>query len=209
MGLQGFWVCDACKSLNDPRHSACYKCHVKRGEARPQPIIPGATVGPALSETYGRGARDTRGGPSLMAAGLIGGSMALLLTVLWFWAEAGIRFGQGRIAWFVGFLIAVTVLLAGTLGGRRRVSFMLPVISFLLTLGAIVAGEYLIISEALANGAGFMDTGSLVLATPDQIGAVFGDYVTTDPLRPILWVLGLAASWLIPWGVLVGNLAER
>ena len=205
MTLQGYWVCDACKSLNDPRHTACYKCHVKRGDARPQPIIPGATVGPALSETYGRGAIDTRRGPSLVAAVLIGGSIAVLVTGIWVWAEAGIRIGQGRIAWFVGFLIAVTVLVAGTLGGRRRVSFMLPVISLLLTLGAIVAGEYLIISGTLANAAGFVDSGTLVIATPDEVGAAFGDYVTADLLRPILWLLGLAASWLIPWGVLAGN----
>jgi hypothetical protein len=82
---------------------------------------------------------------------------------------------------------------------------MLPVISFILALGAIGAGEYLIISDGLASAGGFVDAGRLVLATPEQVGAAFGDYLTTDPLRPILWLLGLAAAWLIPWGVLAGT----
>jgi hypothetical protein len=207
--MQGLWVCDACKSLNDPRYNACYKCRVKRGQAKPQPIIPGATAGPAVSDVYGKPLADLRGEPSVLLALLFGGMVAVVVTALWYWAEAGIRLGQGRIAWFVGFMIAVAVLVAGTLGGRRRVSFMLPVISFLLALAAMTIGEYLIISEGLAMASGSAATGALAVATPEQIAAAVGDYLSRDPLRPILWFAGLAAAWLIPWGALVGATDKR
>src|SRR5262249_3890723 len=147
----------------------CYKCHVRRGEAKPQPIIPGAKVGPALSETYGRGAVDTRKGASAALALLIGLPAAVLFTGLWYYAEAAIRLGRGRIAEFVGVAIAFTVLTAGTLFFTRRPTFMLPIISFALTVAAVVAGEYLIISQSLVDASGAARWDVLQLASPDQV----------------------------------------
>jgi hypothetical protein len=202
--IGGYWVCDACHSLNEPRYNACYKCRVKRGAAKPQPIIPGATTGDAVSRHLGAPAGDIRGDPSAAAALFIGAAVAVLLTAFWYWFEAGIHFAQGRAAWVVGVLIAMTVLVAGTLGGRRRVSFILPVISFVLTLVTVVVGEYLIASATLVPPS--TDTQGLIpIAQPVEVGRAVIGYWETDPLRPILWLLALAAGWLIPWGVLVGN----
>ena len=203
MSMGAYWICDACHSLNDPRNNACYKCRVKRGEAKPQPVIPGATPGYAASEFYGTPKGDTRAEPSVVLALVVGSAIAMIGTVGWYWLEAGIHFGQGRAAWAMGVVIALAVLLGGTLGGRRRVSFILPVISFLLTLAAVGVGEYLIISASLAGPTDVL--GPIQVAAPEQVAAAIGDYFTSDPLRPLLWFLALAAGWLIPWGVLVGN----
>ena len=201
--MGGYWVCDACNSLNEPRYGACYKCRVKRGEARPQPIVPGATSGRPVSEVYGSPVAKPLKGPSVLAALLIGGAAAVFLTWIWYYAEAGIHLLQGRIAWAVGLFIAVTVIVAGTLGGRRRVSFILPFISFALTLASIVIGEYLIISASLATGSA-VPAGSIRLATFGEVAAAAGAYWASDPLRPVLWLVALAAAWLIPFGALVG-----
>jgi hypothetical protein len=204
----GYWVCDACKSLNEPRYTTCYKCHVKRGQAKPQPIIPGATVARPVSEVYGVPVVSDLKGPSLLAALLLGGAVAVFLTWVWYYTEAEYHFGRGRIAWGVGLFIAVAVLVAGTLGGRRRVSFMLPFISFALTLASVVIGEYLIISAELAVGKA-VPLGSIPLATFGEVAKAAGDYLASDPIRPILWFVALAAAWLIPFGVLVGSNREE
>jgi hypothetical protein len=202
--LGGYWVCDACLSLNDPRTSACYRCHVKRGQARPQPLIPGATAGPSASIAYGTGARPL-GEPSALLALAFGLVVTVLATAGWYWLEAGIRFGQGRIAWLVGFIVASSVVFAGTMAGHRRISFILPVISLALTLAAVVVGEYLIISAALASGAGIDPAGSIPVAQPEDVARVVAEYWASDPLRPVLWLVALATAWLVPWGLLVGS----
>lgn len=135
--------------------------------------------------------------------------MAVLFTGVWYYAEAGIHFGRGRIAWGAGLFIAFAVLMAGTALGQRRVSFALPIISFLLTLAAVVVGEYLIISEQIAEAAGPARWDVIQLATINQVRAVAADYLTLDPFRPVLWFLAIAAAWLLPWGVLVGSGSEE
>jgi hypothetical protein len=201
--MQGYWVCDACLSLNDPRYGACYKCHVKRGEAKPRPIIPGATVGEAASDFYGSGGRVLPE-PNLRLALIVGGIVAILATGAWYWLEATIHFGRGYLAAGVGLAIALAVVIAGTIGGRRRMSYMLPVISFVLTLTAVVAGEYLIISSALATAAG-IDAGAVPIAQPQDVARVAGDFLGSDPIRPLLWFVALAEAWLVPWGALAGR----
>ena len=208
--MDGYWVCDACLSLNEPRYGACYKCRIKRGQAKPKPIIPGATVGRSASETLNLPVVTLKGEPSAFLALVVGTIATILIAALWYDLEAGIRFGQGRVAWLVGVLVPVAVLTAGTLGGRRRVSFILPFISFVLTLIAVVVGEYLIISHELALGFALAEgtslpPGVIPVGSVDAVLAAAGDYLASDPLRPILWFLALANAWLIPWGLLVGS----
>jgi hypothetical protein len=200
------WICDACHSFNDPRVSACYKCRVKRGQAVPQAVIPGATPGPSVSAAIGGPGVAARDGSSVVAALIVGAVAAIGCIAAWYWLEAGIRLFQGRLAWTVGVVIAFAVIFAGTLGGGRRVSFMIPVIAVVLTVVTIAVGEYLIISSGLAaTSTTAIPAGTIPVA---PIGAVLdsaGSYLSSDPLRPILWVLAISAAWLIPWGVLVGS----
>ena len=205
MTMGGMWVCDACHSLNDHKSATCYKCRVKRGQAKPQPIIPGATVGHAVSDYLGAPVGDSRGEPSLIGGFFAGATVAVLMTGLWYYFEAGIHILQGRAAVVIGVLIGVAVVVGGTLG-NKRVSFMLAVISFLLTLAAIVIGEYLIISAGLVSGTAA--TFGVRMASPEQIGAAIAEYWASDPLRPILWIAALAAGWLVPFGALVANTDE-
>jgi len=200
------WVCDACHSLNDARASSCYKCKVKRGNAVPQAIIPGATPPPAVSRAIGAPVSANRAGSSLVAALVIGAAAAVVCIGAWYWLEAGIHLFQGRLAWAIGVVIAVTVLAAATLGGRRRVSFMVPVIAVALTLVVLVAGEFLIISRELADASStVVPNGSIPIASIDDVADAVGEHLANDPLRPILWILAIGAAWLIPWGALVGS----
>ncbi len=204
--MGGYWICDQCNSLNDQNNGRCYKCHVKRGEAKPQPVIPGAKVPPAASRELGQPPATAVREPNLTLAVLIGAAAAVFFTAGWYWFEAGIKFGQGRAAWLVGLLIAATVVVAGTVGGRRRVSFMLPVISVALTTAAVTAGEYLIISHALAAADVVgLPASTIRLASIDSVTKVALAYLSTDPLRPLLWALAVAAAWLLPWGLLAGS----
>lgn len=204
--MTGNWVCDACHSFNDAGSSGCYKCHVKRGRAVPQPIIAGAAPPTSVTASIGAPASFDRDGSSLALAILVGAAAMVASIAAWYWLEAGIHLFQGRLAWAIGLVIAVTVLMAGTLGGRRRVSFMIPVIAVVLTGIAVVVGEFLIISRELADTSGnALPKGSIPIAPVQDVIDALGSHLASDPLRPILWILAIGAAWLIPWGALVGS----
>ena len=204
--MTGNWVCDACHSFNDVRAGACYKCHVKRGKAVPQAIITGATPPPSVSAAIGGPAIVDRRGSSLVLAVLVGAAATVASIAAWYWLEAGIHLFQGRLAWAIGLLIAIAVLTAGTLGARRRVSFMIPVIAVVLTVIAVVVGEFLIISRELADTSAItVPKGSIPIAPVQDVLDALGSHIADDPLRPILWILAISAAWLIPWGALVGS----
>jgi hypothetical protein len=204
--LTNNWICDACHSFNDVRSDTCYKCKVKRGQAKPQAIIPGASLPPSVSRAIGAPvARAGRRGPSLILAVIFGLAAAVLNVGLWYWLEAGIHMFRGRMALSVGLVIGLVVLFAGTLGGRRRVSFMIPVVAVVLTTITVAVGEYLIVSDALAEAtAKGVTPGTIPIAPVDAVLAAVGD-LSTDPFRPILWVLAISAGWLIPFAALVGS----
>ena len=204
--MTGSWVCDACHSFNDARAGACYKCHVKRGRAVPQAIIAGAAPPHSVTAAVGGPAYVERAGSNLVLAVLVGAVATVASIAAWYWLEAGIHLFQGRLAWAIGLVIAIAVLTAGTLGGRRRVSFMIPVIAVVLTAIAVVVGEFLIISRELADAsATVVPKGSIPVAPVQDVIDAIGSHLASDPLRPILWILAIGAAWLIPWGALVGS----
>jgi hypothetical protein len=42
-----------------------------------------------------------------------------------------------------------------------------------------------------------------------KVASVAADYLASNPVRPILWVLAIPAAWLIPWGLLVGTASSK
>ena len=190
--MQQLWNCAKCHSLNEATTKRCYRCRADRAtqeyiDPRGSPDGPGVAAIPA---------RD----PSIFGALIFGMLAAVLETALWFWWDVNAPRGFFRMSWVVGVAIAVGV----TLGGRGRVSFPTVLLSVLLTAASLVAGEYLLISSglALANG---VDTHKIVMADPKDVLAVLPGVIQEVPLRPLLWVVALAAAFLGPWGVLVGS----
>jgi hypothetical protein len=190
--MQQLWNCAKCHSLNEATTKRCYRCRADRAtqeyiDPRGSPDGPGVAAIPL---------RD----PSIFGALIFGMVAAVLATALWFWWDVNVPRGIFRMSWLVGLAIAIGV----TLGGRGRVSFPIVLLSVLLTAAALVAGEYLLISWGLALARG-VDTHKIVLADPKDVVAVLPSVLREVPLRPLLWVVALAAAFLWPWGVLVGS----
>ena len=91
-------------------------------------------------------------------------------------------------------------------GARGRTSFLIILMSTLLAVVAVVAGEYLILSVELA---GVVPGAALVVATPQQVSDAIAGYPRTDPLRIILWLLAVGIAFGIPWGRLTQSDGER
>jgi hypothetical protein len=185
------WLCGNCHSLNEIRNKRCYHCRAAR-ETSEQVTERGTAAGLGT----GKLAKN----PSLMGA-LFAGLVASVVAVLaWVYLEAGVARGQGRLAWLLGVLIGIAVLV----GGRGRASFMSVVFSAVLTAGAIVAGEYLIASANLAEQSNF-SFDAIAVAPPEAVIGEVQALLADDPLRPILWVVALGAAVAIPWRGLVGD----
>jgi hypothetical protein len=196
------WMCGSCRSLNDAAARRCYKCRTPRTSGE-------------LVDASGRA-----GAPGLAAqppreASLIGGifgglTLGVIATALWIWANFNIpesRFaGRGfvNVSWFVGAGVALGVVF----GGRGRTSFALVLFSFLLTLVCLVIGEYLVISQVLAEEAG-LDVTPIAMAQPQDVIDFLPRIIPEAPLRPVLWVVALATAWLVPWTRLAGTVPNR
>jgi hypothetical protein len=139
-----------------------------------------------------------------MGAFLFGLAAAAVSTGLWVWWDAHATFGFLRMSWFVGVAIALGV----TLGGRGRTSLPIVVLSVLLTALSLVIGEYLIISYGIASAFN-AHPNAIVVADPKEVLTAFPKVLLGVPLRPLLWVVALAAAFLGPWGRLVGPSPSR
>lgn len=185
------WYCGNCRSLNDVRNKVCYACHTKRSASEQVPEG-AAAAGLATAKV----AKD----PSLFGA-LLGGLIAAAISLaIWYFLEEGVARFQGRMAWVIGVLIGVGVLV----GGRGRSSVLSVVFSAVLTVGTIVLGEYLLISKSLAEASGKVLEG-IAVAPPAAVIDDLSTYISDDPLRPILWFLAIFAAVAIPWRGMVGD----
>jgi hypothetical protein len=190
------WMCGACKSLNEATATRCYHCRTARsaGEVIDRTGAPNAP---------GRAAVPPRD-PSILGALILGLIAAVLATALWYWWDTEMAGGYFRISWLVGVSIGVAV----TLGGRGRTSFPSVLLSVFLTIVALVVGEYLLISQgiALANG---VDSRKIVMADPGEVIDMLPRVLAEVPLRPLLWLVAIAAAFVGPWGRLVGPAPKR
>jgi hypothetical protein len=190
------WLCGSCHSLNDAVAKRCYKCRTPRetGEVRDPS---GAAGAPGLAAVAPRD-------PSLIG-GILGGLLVgIPVTALWYWFDFNMTGGFFRLSWLVGVGIGFGVVL----GGRGRTSFPLVLFSVLLTVVALVVGEYLIVSQILAIEGDQTVTG-IPVARPEDVADALPALIGDAPLRPVLWVIALVTAWLYPWSRLVGRAPER
>ncbi len=178
-----FWVCDSCHSLNDLRHRRCYRCHADRSKAS--------------STDIGEGPEPPKD-PALFTAVIVGLIVSVVAIYLWTVFEPGISLYQERFAFIVGAVIAIGVVF----GGRGRVSLGIVLISLVLTVITVFAGEYLIASAELAPAG--LD-GRIPIADPKDVYEHVIARFASDPLRPILWILAIVESVAVPWAALVGQ----
>jgi hypothetical protein len=181
------WLCGTCHSLNDVKSGRCYKCNQPRGKAE-QPM---AGV-PSLARP-----KD----PSLLTALIIGFAVATISVALWYWFDTST---EGRRAFTFSWLIGCAIGLAVLLGGRGRSSFPIVVVSFLLTVGALAVGEYLLISHYLAIGADHV-ADTIVIAGPQEVIDALIEDLGAAPLRPLMWAFAILGAVAIPWRGMVGD----
>jgi hypothetical protein len=186
------WLCGNCHSLNAAAAKRCYKCRTERAAAEVvdesgAPNAPGArAVAP----------RD----PSLIGGILVGLIAAVAVTALWYWVDIEVGRRYFWLSWFVGAAIGVAVMI----GGRGRTSFPLVLFSVVLTALALTAGEYLLVSHVLAVESGQLGA-RIPLAQPQDVIDYLPTLIEEAPLRPVLWLIALATSFLVPWRGLVGD----
>jgi hypothetical protein len=186
------WQCGTCNSLNSAAAKRCYKCQTER---RSGEVVPGAGADGAPG-TRAVAPRE----PSLVGSILVGLFVAVLVTALWYWVDISVGRRYLPVSWFVGTAIGIGVVL----GGRGRTSFPLVIFSVLLTAVALTVGEYLVISHAIAEVTGQLGP-EIPVAQPADVIDALPVLLEAAPLRPILWVAALVASFAVPWRGLVGD----
>lgn len=192
------WACTSCHSLNDDRSKRCYKCREKRTGDAPVPV---ETVRPVYDEwassKLARPGAPVAREPSLLGALLLGTVAACFATAGWVLVEGGeVRRGLVYAALIVGFIVAW----ATVIGARGRTSFLIVLISGLLTIASVAAGEYLIVSAMISPPG----TTGFVVQPPDEVLPALLDAVKGAPLRPVLWLFAIGEGFAIPWTRLVG-----
>jgi hypothetical protein len=132
---------------------------------------------------------------------VIGIAVAVAATAIWYWFDTSTTGRRALLfSWTIGWAIGLGVLL----GGRGRSSTAILVFSVLLTIATLVVGEYLLISHYLAVGAGQHVEG-IVVAEPQVVIDALVPALETAPLRPVLWVLAVVGSFIVPWRALVSD----
>ena len=185
------WLCGSCRSLNQVRNSRCYKCGASRERSEQVP---------ERLAVSGLGSARLARNPSLFGALVFGTVAAIVAVMAWYYLEAGIMRGQGRLAWLLGILVGIAIVL----GGRGRASFITVLLSVVITGAAIAAGEYLIASRSLADQSN-VTIDAIAVAPPDAVWEEMKAILADDPLRPILWVIAFAAAVGIPGRLLFGE----
>jgi hypothetical protein len=122
---------------------------------------------------------------------------ACFATAGWVMIEGG---GVRRGVFFAALLVGFAVATATVIGARGRTSFLVVLVSGLLTIGSVAAGEYLIVSSAISPPG----TTGFVVQPPDEVWPALLASLPEAPLRPVLWVLAVAEGFGIPWSRLVG-----
>jgi hypothetical protein len=185
-------MCSSCHSLNEATAKQCYKCRTPRA------------TGEYVEQTDRAGAPGTNAipprDPSLIGSILFGLVAAVAATALWYWFDLHATRGFFRMSWLVGLGIALGVVL----GGRGRTSFPVVLFSVILTAGALVVGEYLLISALLAAENGLTVKG-IPIAQPADVVEALPRVIRDAPLRPLLWLSALAVAFLGPWRAMVGD----
>ena len=181
-----FWVCDRCHSLNDLRHRRCYRCRAERSKASTADIGEGA---------------DPKRDPAMFTAVVVGLIVAVLTIYAWTELDPGVSQYRARFGGIVGAIVAVGVVA----GGRGRVSLGIVIVSLVLTVATVFAGEYLIASEELLPPA---PEQRIPIAKPAAVLDHVVDRLTQDPLRPFMWIAAVVESVAVPWAALVGRPVE-
>ena len=197
--MQQLWMCGTCRSLNEPTARNCYRCRADRAtqeyvDPRGSPDAPGVAAVPA---------RD----PSLFGALVLGLVAAVLATWLWYqwdilFAGGGGFLGRGFV--WIGSAVGFAIGLGAVLGGRGRTSFPIVLMSVALTLVALFAGEYLLVSRFIGRQFN-ASPNALLMFDPTSVAAALPGYLAQSPLRFLVWVFALAAAFLEPWYRLVGR----
>jgi hypothetical protein len=181
-----FWVCDSCSSLNDLRHKRCYRCRAERSRASTRDIGEGP---------------DPPKDPSMFTALIVGLIMSVVAIYAWTIFETGLTLYRARFAGIVGVLIALAVIF----GGRGRVSLGIVLLSFVLTVGTVFVGEYLVASAEIALRSPDPIDGRIPIADPKDVAAYVIERNGDDPIRPLLWVVAVIESLAVPWAALAGE----
>ena len=205
--MQQRWLCGNCHSLNDATWRHCYACRADRasGETRDprgSPEGPGVAAAPRASPNV------------LMAAGF-GLAAALVALLAWDWWEGSMG-GTGRLygrgVAYVGEIVGIAAGAGVLFGARGRTSFVMVLISVALTIGALVVGEYLLMSRWLGGWFGSQLNGPstrFVALDPGELIAWIPTWLALAPLRPVTWIVALAAAFFLPWSRLVGHAPRR
>ena len=178
-----FWICDNCSSLNDLRHRRCYRCRAERSKASTRDIGEGP---------------DPPRDPSMFTAVIAGLIMSVIAIYAWTILETSITLWRARFAGIIGVLIALAVI--G--GGRGRVSLGIVIVSVVLTVVTVFAGEYLIASAELSPGG---LEGRVPIADPSDVAEHVMGRFAKDPIRPLLWLAALFESLALPWAAFAGE----
>ena len=181
-----FWVCDNCSSLNDLRHKRCYRCRAERSKASTRDIGEGP---------------DPPKDPSMFTAFIAGLIVSVVAIYAWAILETSMTMYRARFAGIVGVVIALAVIV----GGRGRVSLGIVILSFVLTVGTVVVGEYLVASAELALRSPDPIDGRIPIADPKDVADYVIERNGDDPLRPLLWVVAVIESLAVPWAALAGE----
>lgn len=201
-----YWICDACRSLNEPVRAACYKCRTRRGAAVPQAKIPGAAAPHSAEAVFGPGPVLAQRS-DLRLVLLFGGLAAAGVVAFWLAAATSVSVVRLlRVTWLSGLVIGWTVSKAGRLRGRRR-SFVVPFVAAGFAVVAAVAGTYLLASMGIAMAAGLSPWDAVLTpAPPDAVRRVVQVLIDEDPIWVVLfWVLSPISAWLLAWDRFVGR----
>lgn len=189
-------MCASCHSLNEATAKRCYKCGTDRATGEFKDTT-GARDAPGLRAFAPRD-------PSVFGGVLGGLLVGAFVTAGWVWFDFNVSRGFIFLSWLVGASIAFGVVI----GGRGRTSFVLVLVSVILTAAALAVGEYLIISQLIATESAQVVTG-IPVARPEDVAGALPGLIGAAPLRPVLWVIALASAFAIPWSRLVGDAPRR
>jgi hypothetical protein len=205
--MQQRWLCGNCHSLNDAEWRHCYACRTDR--AAGETFDPrGSPEGPGL-------AAAPHAPPNVLTATGFGLAAGLVALVLWYWWEGtmggtGQLYGRGVA--YVGEIVGIAIGAGVVLGARGRTSFTMVLISVALTVGALVIGEYLLMSRWLGSWLGSQLNGGFGRAPtldPGELIIWLPTWLALAPLRPVTWIVALAVAFFLPWSRLVGRAPVR
>jgi len=133
--------------------------------------------------------------PNLLGAAALGLGAAVLGCLIWYGVVVLTNFQLGIIAVGVGWLVAQAVILGS---GRKR-GPKLQAISVVITLLAMVVGEYLVVRHVVVESLTQEGYTSFKLFLPvgDMLSIVV-EGIKADPLTLLFWAIALWEAFILP-----------